>query len=777
MSELKTRQQWAQEYTDLGWSLCATRTDNNKAPIGQGWQKKGREPGYWADNTGAGMGIVHGLSGTCALDLDDLKHAKTALAAVGINLDKLLSQGVQIHSGKDNSGKLLYKVPDEYRGSDWLKRHNLNWPDVGCVLELRAGPVHDVLPPSVHPETGTVYEWQGDWQNLPPLPDKMIRVWREWKLAKEAMLDACPWADRTPARVPANVQPAIPVGKARKSGNVIGKFNRAHSVGEILERHGYRAAGRRWLAPNSGTGIPGVVLLPNDDDGVERVFSFHGSCPLCDDHSHDAFSVYCHIEHGGNIEAAVRTAADLMGIEAPMDEEGARIAKRIMQNAKQEPPTNNVVEIKPKPPLKGDEVESPDPGPIPSSMLQRVRSYIERSCSAYREDAVTQAVLTFAGHQTGRRYQTFDGQPTCIFAGAVDSSAVTMRPLKGATYRLTAAFGTDERTSIRGTHITGASVVYNHLAQNARMLWISDEYGYMVQQHRRQTSGALAGALGLLMEVYTGDTLFIDRDTTTTVRQKDIKELDIYAPSVSVMALLSEDHVTSMSQRSEYGRGTLQQMLLIPAGQMHYTEAVKRGQELPAGLVDWQKRLSDIPGIPHAEESPYQMPHMHTVPLDDGILKLIGARRQSLMEYMSADEKRPWRGMVHGYIQSAIRIMASLAAWNDPESPIVGVTEASWSLDWVERCLRRIMPLIEISSPSGDPDVMQRVMETLMRKGKPMSDSELRRACADYKRLKEEDRIDLMRRLSEVGMVREERTEAGAAGRPTTRWVASKIIT
>lgn len=101
--------------------------------------------------------------------------------------------------------------------------------------------------------------------------------------------------------------------RSPKTGGVIDAFNAAHDVGAILEAHGYRRSGRRWLYPHSTTGAPGVRLLP--DSSPPRINSGHADDPLADGHAHDAFDVWRILEHGGDQRAAVRAAAELLGIE------------------------------------------------------------------------------------------------------------------------------------------------------------------------------------------------------------------------------------------------------------------------------------------------------------------------------------------------------------------------------------------------------------------------------------------------------------------------------
>lgn len=95
--------------------------------------------------------------------------------------------------------------------------------------------------------------------------------------------------------------------KPLKSGeiNPIEAFNKEHTPGEILERNGYIRKKNRWLCPHSTTGIPGVLQAKNCKDGRFRVYSTHGSDPLNDGFTHDAFDLYCMLECGGDFNKAM----------------------------------------------------------------------------------------------------------------------------------------------------------------------------------------------------------------------------------------------------------------------------------------------------------------------------------------------------------------------------------------------------------------------------------------------------------------------------------------
>lgn len=304
---------WAECYEALGWTLCALEP-GQKAPKVPGWN----DPAHWLDDVGRiraqwqqtptyGMGLVHAGSGTVAIDVDDIEHTRLVFSEFGMDLDALLAGAPRIRGKKTGRDKAIFRAPD----GEPLPMHKAAWKrgpkDVVTLFELRAGAVHDVLPPSLHPD-GHRYEWTlAPWDlpnGVPELPDALLAFWREFPALKEQIAALDPKAAARP--LPDHRLPTAP-----KEGHndVIGAFNRAASVHELLTANGYEQVGRRYLAPSSTSKLPGVSILA---DG--RVYSHHGSDVLADGHAHDAFDLFTTFQHGGNRDAALRAASALLGL-------------------------------------------------------------------------------------------------------------------------------------------------------------------------------------------------------------------------------------------------------------------------------------------------------------------------------------------------------------------------------------------------------------------------------------------------------------------------------
>lgn len=159
-----------QEYVSHGWVLCPIGP-GTKGPRTKGWNV--RENGITdveAASALRGGGLCHAYSGTASFDIDDLEKTIAAVPAVAdYFLDPTM---VRIDSGRPNRAKFLFALPEPLPSKTF---HN-------GAFELRCGTgtgrtAQDVLPPTVHPDTGKPYKWVGDWRQLPPLPAELRALW------------------------------------------------------------------------------------------------------------------------------------------------------------------------------------------------------------------------------------------------------------------------------------------------------------------------------------------------------------------------------------------------------------------------------------------------------------------------------------------------------------------------------------------------------------------------------------------------------------------------
>ena len=173
-------QKAAQGYIGAGFAL--TNVDG-KRPTATGWnsRRKAITSAAQVHALEGNIGLLHAYSGTCCIDVDDLQASVDFFHANGLDLMALLTapDAVKIDSGRPNRAKLIYRTTDTFP----IFQHKENGE---MVVEFRCADaggnsVQDVLPPSIHPDTGKRYKWIGNWRKLPLLPTNLRDFWLEKK--------------------------------------------------------------------------------------------------------------------------------------------------------------------------------------------------------------------------------------------------------------------------------------------------------------------------------------------------------------------------------------------------------------------------------------------------------------------------------------------------------------------------------------------------------------------------------------------------------------------
>lgn len=183
----------AAEYVRHGFALCAI-PHGLKRPMETGWNlfENAITGASVAAMLTGNVGLLHAWSGTMALDVDDWGAASEWLLARGVNMGQLFAacDGVEIISGRVGRGKLLFRLPASLDAP--AETLQIKGDNGEMILEFRCADkggnsVQDVLPPSIHPDTGMPYQWggSGDWRRLPMIPDALFQIWQSG-LAKRA---------------------------------------------------------------------------------------------------------------------------------------------------------------------------------------------------------------------------------------------------------------------------------------------------------------------------------------------------------------------------------------------------------------------------------------------------------------------------------------------------------------------------------------------------------------------------------------------------------------
>ena len=313
---------YAQQYTArYGWELVPL-PPMQKFPTADNWGENTiktpeQAATFYNGKADWGVGLVLGKSKMCSLDIDCEESLQALLAEFGLPAEEL----DDYPAIKGRGRRITFRVPEGVE----LPYCKLNWPTESdpkkkyTVFELRSSgdgkQRQDVLPPTIHPDTGEAYKWliqppkDKEW---PTPPDWLLAIWTAFDKFKPQFVEACPWGPKPEPVAPPKSKPE----QQGEGSDVIQQYCDANPLRNALSQYGYKQKGRRWLSPHSGTGIPGVHILP---DG-ERCYIFHASDPLCSEDNGtpvNSFDLFCYYDHNNDLREAVKAAAKELGLHKP----------------------------------------------------------------------------------------------------------------------------------------------------------------------------------------------------------------------------------------------------------------------------------------------------------------------------------------------------------------------------------------------------------------------------------------------------------------------------
>jgi hypothetical protein len=278
----------ARQYTaDLGLALVSIPPGEKGPTQTKGWNQApnyhvdpDRAAAYWAAHPEEGMGVLHEPSRTAAFDIDDAGSARLALRVVGIDLEAVLAlPGPKIIGNPEHPAKPIYHVPANVE----LSHVKLTWPNPDpdpeakrvTVLELRAGLVQDVLPPTIHPDTGEPYRWAPSPTDvpIPDVPDVLLDLWRRWNELLPKMQAACPWAGQASS----TAKPLT--GSSAEWASMRDEVLRRYSLEDALGELGVELRGHKGLCPFHHEDKPSFWTFKGQD-GIGRWCCAHGGAPV-----------------------------------------------------------------------------------------------------------------------------------------------------------------------------------------------------------------------------------------------------------------------------------------------------------------------------------------------------------------------------------------------------------------------------------------------------------------------------------------------------------------
>ena len=752
----------------LGWYLV-TIPAGSKGPTSFGWQKPEKalsDPDaarlYYEQNPNHNVGLLHGASGTCAVDIDHVENTKLILEELGIDFSELMQLAPQI-IGRENRGKLIFKAPPD------LITHKISWPVEGdprkteVVFELRAGSVQDVLPPSIHPDTGRPYAWAGRsvWDGLPELPPQLLTLWKEWDKFRPQLQDICPWKKKAEFQPPRKPRPK------GDGTSVIDAFNQAHDMHSLLVQYGYKQTARdRYLSPNSTSKLAGVKLF---EDG--RAYSHHASDPFDSAHSFDAFELWMQYEHMGNVTKAVKDAAQILNVTQDPDYEydkeaidhGEKVAANIMSKTEvKKGPLDNVPE----------ELLS-----VPG-ILQDVVNYYTVTAIKPQPQFAVQAALAFGSVVMGRRWVTDQRNFSSLYFLNIGETGSGKEHSKTVLEDLLEEAGLEELIGPAG-YTSGAGVI-STLTKKPTHVSVIDELGRMLKAAAAKGMQHKADGITAIMEVFgrQDGTLRQQGYATNTMKSSEAEKLEkvIKRPSLTLVGMSTPSEFLQAIGGGDVASGLLNRFIIVKSEIGVQMSQDKRRSSISERLSNWSKEHA------HAQIGDLDAGNMHDMPPHPIDVAFTVEAKDMLREYESklveAIKKETGTGLEAMYNRSReIAMRLSLIVARSMGQEEIGPDAMQWSIDYVDYYAKQTIEMFRANMAEGPfQATCKAVFEKIERAGLAgLTESQITRKVGSFANMDRRKRADVLDALANDRGIEFRNLNEGVRGRPRFAYFAPVI--
>ena len=751
----------------LGWYLV-TIPAGSKGPTRFGWQQPERalsDPQaakeYYEKNETHNVGILHSASGTCAIDIDNVEHTKIIFDELGINFSDLMNSAPQI-VGRENRGKLLFKAPPD------LVTHKISWPTkddprkTEVVFELRAGAVQDVLPPSIHPDTGRPYEWAGKsiWDGLPELPHQLLTLWREWDRFRPQLQNMCPWKAAPEFQPPRKPRPK------GDGTSVIDTFNEAYDMHTLLEQYGYKRTGRnRYLSPNSTSGLAGVKLF---DDG--RAYSHHASDPFDSAHSFDAFELWMQYEHQGNMTKAVKEAATLLNVTQDEEyeydreaiEHGAQVAAQILKTpvAKKETgPLDNIPESLLSVP----------------GILQDVVNYYTVTAIKPQPQFAVQAAIAFGSVVMGRRWVTDQRNFSSLFFLNIGETGSGKEHTKTVLENLLEEADLEELIGPAG--YTSGSGVVSTLTKKPTHVSVIDELGRQLQAAAAKGMQHKADGITAIMEVFgrQDGTLRQQGYATNTMKSAEAEKLEkvIKRPSLTLVGMSTPFEFLKAISGGDVASGLLNRFIIVKSEIGVQMSQKKRQSSISDRLAKWAKdHATAHEGTLDAGNIHDMPPHPIEVPFTPEAETILRDYEERLVDAIKKESGTGLEAMYNRSREIAMRLSLIIARSMGHDE--IGPDAVTWAIEYVDHYANQTIEMFRLNMAEGPFQACcKEVFAKIEKAGlEGITERDISRSVSKFANLEPKRRKDVMDALTEDRGIECRQTNVGQRGKPRIAYFA-----
>lgn len=389
--------------------------------------------------------------------------------------------------------------------------------------------------------------------------------------------------------------------------------------------------------------------------------------------------------------------------------------------------------------------------PFPVQALNDIVALCTESYAQTHVLASQATALALMSACAARRYVSEHGDPAHLFIGVLAPTVSQVRYTLAAAENFIMAAGL--RTQVRGQRFTSPAQMYAAILRNPATLYLSDDYGDQLRFARRQPSGLLEQALSILSgRVYAGQTIALDNWAEIGMKpdrgQSHLPTL--HRPAMSMLATVAQSQLVGLFRRSEFARGALDSMLLVPAIDEGWVDRpAGRPVQLPDNVVETMRALRGFePG--QTEQGVGDLLSSLALQEPTPIVVRFTADIQSVeRSWIERATRMPAqaRALAIGSRRILRRMATAMAAWANPKAPVVTDAILRWCNAFADECLQVMLDEFDLLGSDDDdkPDTYQYLLDAITRCGPGgMPRRDLHKFCKPFRKLDQEARGKLL---------------------------------
>lgn len=463
---------------------------------------------------------------------------------------------------------------------------------------------------------------------------------------------------------------ALKKRRSGKSESVIDAFNDAHDVGLILQQSGYEPKGRkRWLYPESTTGMPGVRLLP-DHGGKQMIYSSHGGDPLNDGHAHDAFDLWRILNHGGDMRAAVRDAAKVLGMDRHDAVDLSALIERI--GGTTQPDGEMPPEADPGPPETTDHRAYPPP--FRGVMHDAVQAALAVSTKPQPDLCTLSTLIGMAGSCAGF-YGLPSGMRLNLYGcGVAETGEGKDQPRTNATVLVKAAGG-----KLMGKPASGPGLEDSLTSHCGTLICLDEIAHFFAAINNGKAPPHLIELAGLILQLFSASRGEY-HTRVKAVAQGTTPARTIFHPTVSLLGFATPGKLGEAMGVRNIEDGLLGRFLF----------AFGSSGVVPRRITDWFELPDSVAAAAASvREStpPMSLPAMLDNAALDCIPILIDPAAYSRLEELliEFDQQRQSarsafaKALLTRSCEKCERVAGVLAVWDSPRAPVMTLEHVEWA--------------------------------------------------------------------------------------------------